>query len=165
MRTISYPLPALRLTRPQCEAIMAPILQYCLPALGICRNFPRKLVFSTFDYYGINVKHLFVIQEIARVHDIIYHTFNDTLSGRLYQASLELFFIKLGIQPTTLRLQHYAIIDQLITPSLVKSTMLFLLQHNISLKHPARFLANRDGDQLIMEALLELDISPQDLIA
>jgi hypothetical protein len=51
MRTLSYPLPALRFTRSQCEAIMAPILQYCLPALGICRNFPRKLVFSTFDYY------------------------------------------------------------------------------------------------------------------
>jgi hypothetical protein len=102
MRTISYPLPALRLTRPQCEAIMAPILQYCLPALGICQNFPRKLVFSTLDYYGINIKHLFVIQEIARVHDIIFHTFNDTLTGLLYRASLELFFIELGFQPTTL---------------------------------------------------------------
>jgi len=45
LRTLYYPLPALRLTKAQCKAIMSPPLQYCLPALGICRNFPRLLVF------------------------------------------------------------------------------------------------------------------------
>jgi hypothetical protein len=45
--TLSYSLPALCLSRAQCEAIMAPVLRYCLPTLGICQNFPRKLVFST----------------------------------------------------------------------------------------------------------------------
>jgi hypothetical protein len=35
-RSLSYPLAALRLTKPQWEAIMAPILRYCLPAMGIC---------------------------------------------------------------------------------------------------------------------------------
>lgn len=37
--SLSYPLAALRLTKPQWEEIMAPILRYCLPAMGICRNF------------------------------------------------------------------------------------------------------------------------------
>lgn len=36
MRTLIYPLPALQLTKKECEAIMAPILQYCLQALGVC---------------------------------------------------------------------------------------------------------------------------------
>jgi hypothetical protein len=47
LRTLAYPLSALRLTRCQMEQIMAPLLQYCLPAMGICRNFLRKLGIST----------------------------------------------------------------------------------------------------------------------
>jgi hypothetical protein len=43
-RTLIYPLPALNLTKQECEQIMAPILNFVLPALGICRNFPRCIV-------------------------------------------------------------------------------------------------------------------------
>jgi hypothetical protein len=39
-KTLTYPLPALNLTKEQCEKIMAPILQYGLPNMGVCRNFP-----------------------------------------------------------------------------------------------------------------------------
>jgi hypothetical protein len=92
LRTLTYPLPALRLTKAQCESILAPILQYCLPAMRICRNFPRSLVFSTLDYMGLNILHLYYIQEIARIKDVIFHTFNDTLTGRLYKTSMELFY-------------------------------------------------------------------------
>jgi hypothetical protein len=44
---------------------MAPVLNYALPAMGICRNFPRALVFSTTLHAGIGVRHLHTIQEIA----------------------------------------------------------------------------------------------------
>lgn len=62
---------------------MAPVLRYCLPALGICRNFPRKLVFSTLDYMGIGIQHLFTLQEAVRLKDLVIHTFKDTLTGKL----------------------------------------------------------------------------------
>jgi len=48
LRTLSYPFALLQLTKTQCEAILASILRYCLPAMGVCRNFLRKLVFSTY---------------------------------------------------------------------------------------------------------------------
>jgi hypothetical protein len=35
-QTLVYPLLALNLTRKECEAIMAPLLGFVLPALGIC---------------------------------------------------------------------------------------------------------------------------------
>jgi hypothetical protein len=44
-RTFSYPLNATNLTKIQCNSIMSPILNYALPAMGVCRNFPRVLVF------------------------------------------------------------------------------------------------------------------------
>jgi hypothetical protein len=46
-RTFCYPLNAVNLTTQQCEQIMSPVLQYALPAMGVCRNFPRSLVFSS----------------------------------------------------------------------------------------------------------------------
>jgi hypothetical protein len=57
-RTLIYPLPALNLTIQQCERIMQPILQYGLPALGVCRNFPRDIVFAPQKYMGLGFKHL-----------------------------------------------------------------------------------------------------------
>jgi hypothetical protein len=132
--TLAYPLPALHLTKAQCEAIPSPILQYCLPAFGICRNFPRKLVFATPGYMGLNIRHLFMIQEIARIKDIIFHTFNDTLTGKLYKTNLKLFLIELGLRHNY-KHPDTSTIDLLTTESLTKSTELFITQYNITLKH------------------------------
>ena len=165
MQTLIYPLPALRLTRAQCEAILAPILRYCLPALGICRNFTRKLVFLKLDYMGLDIKHLFILQEIARIKDIVFHTFNDTLTGRLYRASMEHFFLEIGINPTNLTINQYSNIEHLATPSLAKLAMIFLLQYKVILKHPIAFKLQRVRDQMIMEALIAMDILLDELMA
>jgi len=77
LRALAYPISALRLTRCQIEQILAPLLQYCLPAMGICRNFPRKLVFSTLEHMGLNIVHLHTLQEILRIKDIIFRTYED----------------------------------------------------------------------------------------
>jgi len=108
MRTLVYPLPAIRLTKSRCESILASL-----------RHFPRKLVHSTLDYIGLDIKHLFLLQEIMHIKDIILHNFNATLTGQLYRASMELFFIKLGITPSLLLTRQKAV-DCLTTPSLVK---------------------------------------------
>jgi hypothetical protein len=110
--------------------------------MGVCRNFLRKLVHSTLDYMGLDVKHLFFLQEIMYIKDIILHNFNDTLTGKLYRASMELFFIELGITPSLLLTRQKAV-DCLTTPSLVKSTMTFLAQHNILLKHSIKMPTQR----------------------
>jgi len=74
MRTHSYPLAALNLTKSQCEDIMRPILYYALPAMGFCRTFPRDIVFGPKLYLGLGFKHLYTLQETARLNDILYHT-------------------------------------------------------------------------------------------
>jgi hypothetical protein len=157
-------LPALRLTKEQCECILAPILHYCLPAMRVCRQFPRKLVFSTLDYLGLNFLHLYYLQEIARIKDIIFHTFNDSLTGKLYKSSMELFFIELGIDPQYSCLDPN-IIEALTTPTLIKSTMLFLIKNNIQIKHPISILPQREHDQFIMTVLLQFPIPIHELLA
>jgi len=161
LRTLAYPLAALRLSKSQCEAILAPILRYCLPAMGVCRNFSRRLVYATVDYMGLNIYHLYTLQEISRLKDIILHTFSDTLTGKLYRTSLELFYIELGLSPTGY--WDISTADLLTTPSLIKVTMVFLKQHNIVLKHNLTVPLLRDNDIFIMDALLQLELSPQEL--
>ena len=91
-RSLSYPLAAMRLSKDQWEVIMAPVLRYCLPAMGICRNLSRQLTFSNLSFFGLGFKHLFTMQEITRIKDIIQHTWENTLTGQLYRASFELIF-------------------------------------------------------------------------
>lgn len=56
-RALMFPLPALNLTRKECQLIMAPLLEYILPALGICRNFQGKLVLAQKEFFGLCIKH------------------------------------------------------------------------------------------------------------
>jgi hypothetical protein len=159
--TLYYPLPALHLSKAQCEAIYAPLLRYCLPSLGKCQNFPRKLVYSTFDYMGLNFLHLFTLQEITRLKDIVFHTFNGTLTGFLYTSSLELLLLELGCSadfkwdPT--------LINILATDSLIKATWCFLYHNNITLIHDVKLNLPRVHDQFIIEALIALKVSSQEL--
>ena len=162
LRTLAYPLPAIRLTKAQCEAIMAPILRYCLPAMGICRNFPRRLVHSTLDYMGLDIRHLFFLQEILRLKDIILHNFNDTLTGKLYRTLMELFFLEMGVNPVHFSTAAQSIMT-LTTPSLVQSTMSFLAQFHITLHHTITMQPLRLNDEFIIEAFLSLDIGEHDL--
>jgi|NOAtaT_7_FD_contig_31_6199193_length_1090_multi_5_in_0_out_0_1 hypothetical protein len=96
-RTLVYPLPALNLTKEQCYYIVKPILTYLLPAIGVCRNFSRKLVFCPLKFLGLGIKHLHTVQEIAWIKSLISHVHKDTLTGRLYCTSLEAFLVELGL--------------------------------------------------------------------
>jgi hypothetical protein len=82
-RSLSYPIPALNLTKDQCEKIMAPALAYVLPAMGICCMFPRDLVFDPNCYFGLGIPHLYTTQEIHRLLDILNHTATLTITGSL----------------------------------------------------------------------------------
>jgi hypothetical protein len=96
-RTFYYPLNALNMTRKQCEKIMSPVLKYALPAMGVCRTFPRDLVFSPTTYSGLGIKHLHTLQEISCIKDILHHTYIDSTTGKLYWTSLEFLLLELGI--------------------------------------------------------------------
>ncbi len=82
-KTLSYPLPALNLTQEECEKIMAPMLYYLLPAMGICRTFSRVLVYSSVKYMGLGIKHPYTIQEILRLKDILNHVYRHSTTGKL----------------------------------------------------------------------------------
>jgi len=96
-RTLTYPLPSINLRIDQWERIMAIVLNYALPAMGICKHFPCSIVFAPDSFFGLGIQHLYTIQEIMGLKDIIFHTNIATMMGLLYQATLELLFLEVGI--------------------------------------------------------------------
>ncbi len=111
----------------------------------------------------MNFQHLFTLQEIARLKGIIFHTFNDTLTGRLYRTSLELFIIELGLCHYNQNLTH-TVTSTLTTDLLIQATMLFITQHNIVLKHEVAIKTRRVFDKVLMETFLFLEVPVSELI-
>lgn len=66
-KTLTYPLLAIKLSKEQCKEIMEPILTYGLPAIGVCRNFPRSMVFAPTKYMDLGLQYLSTIQEIEHL--------------------------------------------------------------------------------------------------
>jgi hypothetical protein len=153
-KTLSYPLPALNLSRVEWDKIMAPILQYLLPAMGICRNFPRALVYNSVKYMGVGVQHPYTIQEIVQIKDILSHVHRRTITGDLYRTSFEILLLEIGMGAELNQIPQ-EVMFSLATESLVKSTCNFLQTYDLSLYHDIKIKPLREKDQLIMRALYD----------
>jgi hypothetical protein len=119
--TLMYPQPVLNLSQQQAEKIMSVLVQYALPAMGICRSFPRHQVFSSLNYFHLGIPHLFTVQKILCIKDIIKHQYLEFNTGQLYATSLELLHIELGLTKP-LNTISYPLLHHLTSDSLVKST-------------------------------------------
>jgi hypothetical protein len=163
-RTLEYPLPALNLTQKQCEDIMSPALNQLLPSIGVCRNFPRCLVYAPLTFGGLGIPHLYTTQEIARIINIIDHTANRTDTGNLHLASLEALIVETGFDNNTLNIPYHDI-SFLATNSLVKATWQFLSENEITMKHNINIPRKRENDMPLMQFLYDSGVRDLDLFA
>ena len=129
---------------------MSPAIQQLLVSIGICRNFPRALVFAPTKYFGLGIKHLYTSQETERILNMIQHTANNTETGNLYRASLEHLILEVGMGELVFD-QPYHELCFLATSSLVKSTWQFLYTNSIQLKHDVHIPLVREHDRPIMQ--------------
>ena len=68
---------------------MEPALTLGLNGIGICRHLPRVLLHGPTRTQGIGLPHIYFLQGIAHLEDIMTHTSQETLTGDLFRASLE----------------------------------------------------------------------------
>ena len=71
IKSLKYPLPATTMTKEECEGIMGTMLCYGLPKAGIFRYMPKDLVFGPLRYPGFAVPHLYVVQQLCHIEDLI----------------------------------------------------------------------------------------------
>jgi hypothetical protein len=143
-RSLLYPLPALNLTK------------------KLCRNFPGALVFAPEKFFGLGIPHLYTIQEIYRLSDLILHNTKETMTGLLSKSTLELLIIELG-STIDLHLLPFTQLQGLASNSLIKSTWEFLHIHSIQLHHNITLLAPREDDVEIMTVFYQQNL-PSDIL-
>jgi len=137
----------------ECDYIMAAILQYCLPKLGVCCSLPRSLVFVSDDRLGLGIQHLFTLQEVVQLRDIVSHVYECTLTGQLNRTSFEIFLLEIGLDFNYSRITEPLI--QLLTMNcLTKSSILFLKRYGITLTLNADPRLQREQDNSLMNLLL-----------
>ncbi len=95
---LRYPLVATTFTEAQCQAIMQPVLQQSLPALGVNRNYPRAVAHGPVIYQGLNLPNLYSEQLITHITTLLkYGSQNEDPTGTLIRACGETMRLEAGV--------------------------------------------------------------------
>jgi hypothetical protein len=119
MKTLEYPLMATSLSQDQCDAIMQPILNAGLPALGFNRRMTSAVVFGPRRYQGVGIPDLWSLQGVLKLWIAIAHGDAPTITGCSLRAVLSLHTIKLGLPGSFLQ-QDFATFGHLASTSWLK---------------------------------------------
>ena len=132
LKTMSYPLPATTLTESQCDHIMAPILQACLPRSGIVRTFPRSLAYASHQHLGLDIPNLYWLQGYYHIDRLLRFANSSHLTGRLLRQSCEFLRLELGCNGSLFAIP-FTLFGHLPTESWLTHTWKFLCESNIQL--------------------------------
>ena len=153
-KTLEYPLPATTLTLQECEEIMAPAKTQILHGLQICDKFPLVLLFGPKSKLGLGLPHLYTLQGIMHLEDLIHHTSQGTLTGDLYRSTLEQLLINIGYG-SDLFSAPYEILGKLMPYTWMTHLWEFLDSNGIQLRHDIELCLLRQNDSYIIRRAVE----------
>lgn len=158
-KTLEYPLPATTLSKSQCIQIMKPLLQQCLPSMGIVRTFPRTLAHATPQFLGLEIPNLYWLQGYAHLDRLLRYHRSQHLTGRILRHSLELLRLEIGCNGSIFALP-YQPFEHLLTPSWLSNTWQFLSDVQLRLDiHIPELHLFRERDSLLMQCFLSKGFS------
>ena len=150
LKTLEYPLMATSLSRPQCKAILKPILAAALPSIHIATTLPLVVRHGPLLAQGLAIPDLWVLQGIHKIWAYLRHGDQTTITGQLLRASYEQATLEVGINQ--LLQSNYKRFGHLITKTHLSALWMFLDHVNLHLRHPQLLLPLKCvGDRLIME--------------
>ncbi|CAJ1959753.1 unnamed protein product [Cylindrotheca closterium] len=68
------------------DKILSPVLRAAVPKAGICRNFPRAMVYAPIALQGVGVPHPYGLQVIKHLDMLLRHPANQTKTGAFLEA-------------------------------------------------------------------------------
>ena len=164
MKTLRYPLPALRLSQKECKHILDPVLKACLPKSAIARNYPHKVLFGSKQEGGLQKEDLYLTQGLSKIALLVEHIAAPTLTGELFQCSIEAAKVEVGIGRNLFGLD-FNIYGGLCTDGIIKFIWEFAYSHRIGIEDNVtpNLTLQREGDLFLMEQIAEEDFSPSEL--
>jgi hypothetical protein len=97
LKKIEYALPALNLSKAQCDKLLTPILQAALPKEGYNRHFPKEVIHGPNGLLGADIHHPYTTQLIAHINMLPWHGGQDTITGQLSMGNIETTKLELGL--------------------------------------------------------------------
>ena len=163
LKSLEYPSALSTLSYPQWTEIMKPILRVCLPKAGVCRNFPREMVYAPIKYQGLGIPHPFATQLFHNIDMLLRHPANATQTGSYLQAVLESHQLETGTSFGIFQ-QVYENTAILASETWVKRVWRQLDEYDIFLSMDIPSLRLRaKHDRFLMEVFMDLEIDQETL--
>jgi len=148
---------ATTLTWEQCEQILRPALYQLLPAIGINRHFPRKMVYGHKSQYGLGIPHLYDLQGFQHLSALMKFTSLKNPTGDLLQHSYEALQVELGIPGEIFKDHDPHIWNSITTPSWLSQTWSYAHEQDIDIHTGIPPLQSQcENDVFLMVALVKV---------
>ncbi len=164
MRKLLYPTPVTYFTRAECTYIMAPVLRVALSHSGVCRTIPRSIVHAPLKYQGLAVPDLYIEQGFGKLVRLLkFGRASTAITSNLIRHSGEAMKMELGLNGFLFQ-QDYTKFHGIISPSWIKETWRFLVEHDICVSDDLLDFGHlREHDRLLMEGFADLHLAATDL--
>jgi hypothetical protein len=131
---------------------MAPILEVGLPAMSVCRRYPRDIVYAPKEEGGLDIPNLYISQGTSRISFLQEHLGANTLSGELLRVTIEVAKVEVGIGRNLFSLD-YKTYNGLLTDTWIKDVWKFASEKAIGINdHVTKNISlQRDNDLYLME--------------
>ena len=154
-KTLEYPMEAIDISYERWEDIIKLFMGQLLNSSGMSKNSPRKLIFSSKKYNGLDIKHPFYLQSITHIQTIVNLESLDKQTGKLITTSWEECRWECGTLGylTDCPLK----IIQGVTSTWIRNTIIFMINHAIGMEDSlSKLKITREKDTSIMERFAQI---------
>ena len=163
MKTIEYPMAVCTFSKRKWQEILAPAISAALPKAGICRNFPREVVFALRKFQGLGVPHPYATQVSQHIEECMRHGAAETMLGKYLRGNLECLQLELGL-PLGVFQNHVDQVGHLVTDSWVTRVWHELSDLGIHLAYQGPDLTTlREEDQFLIQGFVDAGFQGDDL--
>ena len=165
LKSLEYPLAATTFSEEELGSILAPALQSGLPSSGLCRTFPRAILYGPPHTQGLGTHNLYHTQGIRHIKDILDQSWRNTPSAKLLIANIESMKIDAGIGGYLF--QQDTPLSWLTTKdTIVSNTLDFCQRYEITFQEPGTNLQlKRENDAFLMEGFIAAGATTTELQA
>ena len=157
VKKLEYPLLALTLTREECDYILRPLYTAILPKTRINRHFSRAMLRAPGGLLGLEFPCLYTQQVVSHVECLLRHGGNDSITGQLLEATIEVAKTELG-QGGSLFQQDFLKTGFLLTNSWIAGVWHELVTNEIEFHETTPSLhLRREHDQFLMTLFAQHD--------
>lgn len=158
IQKLSFPLISTTITKEEGRRILRPILDACLPKMGLVKTLGYDYIHGSVESQGLGIPDLFHYSCAAKIEFIINHLWKKSLVGELIEMEIQELAIELGIEDP-FRPLNQRIWEGLATDNIwIRSVCEYLEDQDMEIKLPIQYHHRRirENDKYIMEEIADL---------